>query len=57
MPFVEEVGKAGTAPLPQIVRAFPKLNIGVNLVSIVTVNVMGKPHSPEAGVNVYTPEF
>ena len=52
MAFVDVVVKTGTAPLPQIVRALPKLNMGVTLGSTVTVIVTGKPHMPEAGVNV-----
>ena len=57
MPFVDVFGKTGTAPLPQIVRLVPKLNVGVALGRTVTVIVRDKPHVPVAGENVYVPVF
>ena len=46
----------GTAPPPQIFSDVPKLNVGVTRGIIVTGIVIGMPHWPPAGVNVYEPE-
>ena len=52
IPFVEVVGRAGTVPLPQIVRLLPKLNAGVTFGLTVTLNVVVVAHCPAVGVNV-----
>jgi len=56
IPFVEVLGKVGTAPPPQIFSDVPKLNVGVVRGMIVTGIVIGIPHWPPVGVNVYEPE-
>src|SRR5204862_5910041 len=53
---VEVLGKVGTAPPPQIFSDVPKLNVGVVRGMIVTGIVIGIPHWPPVGVNVYEPE-
>lgn len=55
MPFVDVVGKPGTAPPAQIADDVPKLNVGVIFGFTVTVKVVGLAHNPAVGVNVYTP--
>ena len=57
IPFADVVGNIGTAPLSQIVKEVPKLNVGVILGFTVTVNVVVFAHNPEVGVNVYVPGF
>jgi hypothetical protein len=57
IPFVDVVGKEGTAPPAHIVRLVPKLNVGGIFGLIVTLNVNGRAHNPAVGVNVYDPEF
>ena len=52
IPFDDVVGNIGTAPLSQIVKEVPKLNVGVILGFTVTVNVVVVAHNPEVGVNV-----
>ena len=52
IPFVDVVGRAGTVPLPQIVRVLPKLNAGVTFGLTVTLNVVVVAHCPAVGVNV-----
>jgi hypothetical protein len=52
IPLEEVVGNAGTVPPEQIVRLFPKANVGVTFGFTVTVNVVPKAHWPAAGVNV-----
>ena len=52
IPFIEVLGKVGTAPPPQIFNDVPKLKVGVVLGFIVTFIVIGIPHCPPAGVNV-----
>ena len=54
---VDVVGSVGTVPPAQIVSVVPKLNVGIMFGLTVTVNVVGKAHSPAVGVNVYTAEF
>ena len=56
IPFADVVGNIGTAPLSQIVKEVPKLNVGVILGFTVTVNVVGVAHNPAVGVKVYVPE-
>ena len=56
IPFVDVLVKVGTAPPPQIFSDVPKLNVGVTRGMIVTGIVIGMPHCPPAGVNVYEPE-
>ena len=51
-PLVEMEGNEGTDAPSQIVRAVPKLNVGVLFGVTVTVNVVGVAHSPAEGVNV-----
>ena len=43
-PFVDVVGKVGTAPPAQIFNDVPKLNVGVRIGLTVTLNVVGKAH-------------
>lgn len=57
IPFVDVVGKVGTAPPAQIDKLPPKLNVGVMLGLTVTSNVVLVAHCPAVGVNVYVPEF
>ena len=52
IPLVEVVGNAGTLPPSQIVRAVPKLKVGVTLGLTVTLNVVDVAHCPAVGVNV-----
>ena len=52
MPFVEVVGKVGTAPPAHIVELVPKLNVGVMFGLTVTVSVVPVAHWPALGVNV-----
>ena len=52
MPLSESVGSEGMLLPWQAVRLVPKANVGVVLLLTVTVNVVGKAHSPAAGVNV-----
>ncbi len=52
IPFVDVVGKAGVAAPLQILKAVPKLNVGVMFGFTVTVNVIGNAHCPAVGVNV-----
>src|SRR5207237_8609974 len=40
IPFVDVFGRAGTVPLPQIVRLVPKLNARVSFGLTVTINVV-----------------
>ena len=54
--LVDVVGSAGTVPPSHIANDVPKLNVGVMFGVTVTVNVTGTAQTPEAGVNVYTPE-
>jgi hypothetical protein len=56
IPFEEVAGSAGTVPPEQIVKLFPKLNVGVTLGFTVTVNVAANAHCPAEGVKVYTSE-
>ena len=51
------VGKTGTVAPAHIVSEVPNVNVGVMFGVTVTVNVAGITHPPEAGVNVYVPEF
>ena len=48
----EVPGSAGTAPPAHIVRAVPKLNVGVMFGFTVTVKVVVVAHKPAVGVNV-----
>lgn len=57
MPFVDVVGSVGTFPPAQMVMPGRKLKSGVRFGFTVTVNVVVVAHSPDVGVNVYTPEF
>ena len=57
IPFPEVLGKVGTVPPAQMVRLFPKLNVGVTFGFTVTVNVVVVAHCPADGVKVYVPEF
>ena len=52
IPFPDVVGKDGTNPPAQMVRLFPKLNVGVTFGLTVTVNVAVFAHCPADGVNV-----
>ena len=52
IPFVDEVGKAGTLAPLQIDRLVPKLNVGVIFGLTVTANVVVVAHCPGRGVNV-----
>ena len=52
IPFADVVGNIGTVPPSQIVNEVPKLNIGVILGFIVTVNVVGVAHNPAVGAKV-----
>ena len=56
MPFVDVVGKDGTAAPAQIVVDVPKLNVGVMFGFTVSVNVVATAHNPAEGVKVYTAE-
>ena len=51
-PLSEVPGNAGTAPLAQMVRFGPKLNVGVLLTLTLTVHVVVVAHCPAVGVNV-----
>jgi hypothetical protein len=53
--LVEVAGKLGAVAPAQIVRLFPKLNVGVICGVIVTVNVLMLAHCPVFGVKVYVP--
>jgi len=44
IPFVDVVGKLGTAPPAQIVDEVPKLNVAIMFGVTVTVNVVGNAH-------------
>ena len=55
IPFVDVFGNAGAAEPLQILKAVPKLNVGVSTGFTVTVNVVGTAHCPAVGVNVYVP--
>lgn len=57
MLFTDVAGNTGTPTPAQIVKVVPKSKVGTTLLFTVTVNVMGVAQSPEAGVNVYTPEL
>ena len=50
-PFVDVVDKLGTVPLAQIVRLVPKLNVGVMLGTITTLNDALSAHWPPKGTN------
>ena len=52
IPLVDVVGNNGTVPPEQIVSVVPKLNVGVILGVIVTVNVVVVAHNPTVGVKV-----
>ena len=52
IPLSEVVVNDGTVPPSQIVNEVPKLNVGVILGFIVTVNVVGVAHNPAVGVKV-----
>ena len=50
-PFVDVVDKIGTVPPAQIVRLVPKLNVGVMLGMITTLNDALSAHWPLKGTN------
>ena len=50
-PFVDVVDKTGTVPPSQIVRLVPKLNVGVTLGTITTLNDALSAHWPLKGTN------
>jgi hypothetical protein len=50
-PFVDVVDKTGTVPPAQIVRLVPKLNVGVMLGAITTLNEALSAHWPLKGTN------
>jgi hypothetical protein len=52
IPFVEELGSAGTVPPAQMVRPDPKLKTGVIFGATLTEKVTGGEHNPAEGVNV-----
>jgi hypothetical protein len=52
IPFVDVPGRDGTVPPAQIDKADPKLNVGIRIGLIVTVNVALVAHCPVVGVNV-----
>lgn len=52
IPLVDVAGKAGTIPPSQMVKAVPKVNVGVTFGVMVTVNVAVVAHWLAAGVNV-----
>ena len=57
IPFVDDVGRAGTLVPAQIVKLVPKLNVGVMFGLTVTLNVVVVAHWPASGVKIYDPEF
>lgn len=57
IPLVDVFNRIGTLPPAQMVRKFPKRNVGVMLGFTVTVNVAVVAHSPAVGVKIYVPEF
>jgi hypothetical protein len=52
IPFVDVPGRDGTVPPAQIDKADPKLNVGIRIGLIVTLNVALVAHCPVVGVNV-----
>jgi hypothetical protein len=56
-PFVDVVGREGTAPPAHMVRLEPNAKVGATFGSTVTVNEVGNAHNPAVGVNVYVPEL
>ena len=52
IPFMEVVGKPGTAAPAQIDKLVPKLNVGVMFGVTVSVNDVVVAHWPAVGVNV-----
>lgn len=57
IPSVDVLVSMGTVPPAQMVNDVPKLKLGVTFGLTVSVNVVVVAHKPEAGVNVYIPEF
>ena len=51
-PLSEVEGSEGTTPPVQMVRAVPKLNVGIVFGVTATENVVGSAHTPAVGVNV-----
>ena len=55
--MVDVAGKTGMLSSAQIVKAVPKVNVGVIFGSTVTAKVVPVAHCPASGVNVYVAEF
>ena len=49
---MELAGKTGTLPPAQMVVEVPNAKVGVTIGETVTLNVIGKAHTPPVGVKV-----